>query len=733
MNHTVANNLASSGFFIFPSYSGGENVKTPIAGIKWREESSNDINKINYWWNIYPAAAPAMDIGKSGFVVIDADRHSDDCDGVDALFELFNFHNYNPSNVPFVFTPNNGIHYYFKQPVDKKITNRRGKLPKGVDVRGVGGYVLAPGAFLEDGRRYIPNLDISFAPELPEWIVEIIEAKPPKPSTALVPVLNISSKSEDNIDKYVKKALESEYNNVLNAVQGSRNNTLNEAAFSLGTLVGAGKLSFGDAESCLFSAAIHIGLNKIEAKKTINSGLSSGIKNPRDLNSIIHNNLYSEYIFTDDNSVEEFLENAREDAGVADSKIADVPLIPYPVGLVGELAKWITDTAITPQPNLSIGAALSIIATLTGRQFMTPLNGATHLYIINIAGTAQGKDHPQKMVTKILNNLDLSHLVGGGGFISMTAIINLIEKRPISVSVMDEFGDFLSRVMSKQSTTYEQAIPEIFRKLWSTNFDVFASPLWAGREPVEVYAPAFNILGSTTPLQLYSTLKNGALENGTLNRFLIFSPHAYVESIDDPLPIQMPLELKEKLRAIYTASGTLSLSSKECPSSEPMTIKIEWQDQQAKDFYADFRRSVNNIIKEDERRSYFLGRSAEMCLRIATIIAIGDNRRSVSINDVYMAQYLVELSTSIIESSANEYMSENKTEDQRNLVFYTIKRHSNGGIDHSKLLRSIRGLKGREINDILKTLIEAEEVICKIIETPKKRPKKFYFVNNKFL
>ena len=38
------------------------------------------------------------------------------------------------------------MHAYFKQPNGKPIGNGRGRLPKGIDVRGVGGFVIAPGA-----------------------------------------------------------------------------------------------------------------------------------------------------------------------------------------------------------------------------------------------------------------------------------------------------------------------------------------------------------------------------------------------------------------------------------------------------------------------------------------------------------------------------------------------------------------------------------------------------------
>src|SRR5204862_5503111 len=48
---------------------------------------------------------------------------------------------------------------------------------------------------------------------------------------------------------YGQAALDSEVHNVATAVEGTRNHTLNIAAFKLGTLVGAGQLHIGDVDA----------------------------------------------------------------------------------------------------------------------------------------------------------------------------------------------------------------------------------------------------------------------------------------------------------------------------------------------------------------------------------------------------------------------------------------------------------------------------------------------------
>ena len=104
--------------------------------------------------------------------------------------------------------------------------------------------------------------------------VEIPTAKPNHKVT-------FNSDTSDNSGKYAQKALENEYNNVVNAGKGNRNHTLNTASYSLGQLVGSGLLNESDIENTLLNAAIACGLSENEAKTTIKSGFSAGILEPR--------------------------------------------------------------------------------------------------------------------------------------------------------------------------------------------------------------------------------------------------------------------------------------------------------------------------------------------------------------------------------------------------------------------------------------------------------------------
>lgn len=108
-NLEAALQLAQAGIFVFPSNA----EKRPL--VKWLDESTTDLNKIKAWWRQFPNALPAIDVGKSGLVVIDADRHGGP-DGVQAFYDLLEKLGIDVSACPVVRTPSGGLHFYFKQP-----------------------------------------------------------------------------------------------------------------------------------------------------------------------------------------------------------------------------------------------------------------------------------------------------------------------------------------------------------------------------------------------------------------------------------------------------------------------------------------------------------------------------------------------------------------------------------------------------------------------------------------
>ena len=80
---------------------------------------------------------------------------------------------------------------------------------------------------------------------------------------------------------YGRESLRREAATVAAAQEGARNDALNRAAFNVGTLIGGGEVDRPDAESELLASARSCGLSDAEARRTIASGIASGMEHPR--------------------------------------------------------------------------------------------------------------------------------------------------------------------------------------------------------------------------------------------------------------------------------------------------------------------------------------------------------------------------------------------------------------------------------------------------------------------
>ena len=186
-NLDVALALVRAGMFVFPARVHRKSTsekweKAPLVR-DWQSVATTNPDEICALWRQNPGAVPGIELGRSGLLVVDADRHGGP-DGVAALDELTAANGGFPEH-PVTETPGNGEHHIFRQPAGQKLGNRTGSLPPGIDVRGVGGWIVAPGAVRPDGRSWqtaagTPSLTDVFksknVPPPPDWLVNLVRA-----------------------------------------------------------------------------------------------------------------------------------------------------------------------------------------------------------------------------------------------------------------------------------------------------------------------------------------------------------------------------------------------------------------------------------------------------------------------------------------------------------------------------------------------------------------------------
>lgn len=226
---------------------------------------------IERWWSDWPYAAVGLPTGeKTGFFALDIDNKPGGANGFDWLAEMEAEHGPLPDTAR-VTSPNGGLHIYFKYVVG---TRNRGALGAGVDIRSEGGYVLSAGSTMANGRSYKWETDTREIADAPAWLLDLLLPKS-------APAHTQYSLSAATNNAYVDAAVDRELADLAGAPMGTRNNALNDAAFSIGTIVGAGALGEAEARALLQDVARGWGRDWSRCCKTIENGLKAGIQNPR--------------------------------------------------------------------------------------------------------------------------------------------------------------------------------------------------------------------------------------------------------------------------------------------------------------------------------------------------------------------------------------------------------------------------------------------------------------------
>ena len=95
-------------------------------------------------------------------------RHGGDC----SLTELIEAHGALPDTLE-ARTGGGGHHIIFSYPQGVEVRNSAGKIGEGIDVRGEGGYIIAPPSLHASGQRYAWLNDHAPAP-VPDWLLKLL-------------------------------------------------------------------------------------------------------------------------------------------------------------------------------------------------------------------------------------------------------------------------------------------------------------------------------------------------------------------------------------------------------------------------------------------------------------------------------------------------------------------------------------------------------------------------------
>lgn len=567
-----------------------------------------------------------------------------------------------------------GFHYYFNyQPI-----GNRARIAENIDIRGEGGYVVAPPSRHESGHVYEwvrdPSTEIA---DLPDWVLAAQEKE--KPILLSQPARIILNETNE---PYIQAAIDGEASALRNAIEGTRNDQLNRSAFALAQLMSAGQV-----KSILQPIALSIGLNAIEVEKTLNSAIKSAV--PRDIPAI-------EVPDGDCPLVRSIIE--KHGRKITHAEVAPAVIDQAP-GMIGQLVKWILETSLYPQPVLALAAAIPAIGNIMAHRVRTETNLRTNFYTLGIAESGAGKEHARRCIARLYEHTNLSDTILGDPA-SAVAVINAVKRaQGRGVMMIDEFGRFLEATKGRNAASHTKMITTNMMYLFNAAGDTFTGQEYANNDMAggrsDIVNPCLGIYATTVSSRFYGAISAEDTFDGFLSRWLVFETKRFdIEPSFNAVKSAPPESLIDEIRH-WQAINTQTLTG-----YDPAIISF--RDRGAyhayiRDCRARMAGSDNPVAKA------FWNRAAEHAAKIALCGHTGNDIDPATFD---WAVQLVNAQTQAMIDNIGQNLSENTYEADLKRVLAIISEP----LTRSEITRKTQWLDRRRRNDILDNLIEAGRI-----------------------
>jgi putative DNA primase/helicase len=251
-NKNVSNIAEATNFLDSATFYSNHNIKVipvrrqdkkPLTNHGWKDASTDKV-VLQEWNKQFPNCNIGIPTGIiNNIFVVDVDGEI----GVQSLAALENA--YGKLDAPTVNT-GKGKHLYFKMPENVDIKCSTSKIAPHIDIRGNGGYVVAPPSIHPNGNKYTwVNFDFSQDfPNAPEWLINLI-----------------TNPAESNFEDLLEE--------IATSSEGMRNTTLLGNAIKICNSANKQFLDMENIKNDVIDAGIASGLSRAESERTVNNAM----------------------------------------------------------------------------------------------------------------------------------------------------------------------------------------------------------------------------------------------------------------------------------------------------------------------------------------------------------------------------------------------------------------------------------------------------------------------------
>ncbi len=389
------------------------------------------------------------------------------------------------------------------------------------------------------------------------------------------------------------------------------------------------------------------------------------------------------------------------DPGVIPEELLSVP------GFIDDLMNYTLRTAYYPNKALAFAGALAMLAHLTGRRFKDQRGSRFNIYLLALAKSGVGKEHPRG------TNIDLATQMAflselGDTFASGEGLEDSMCMSPSMLYQVDEI-DYLFNTVKLKDSRAEQ-INSILLKLYSeskTTHIMRKKAIQRGAPPVgtAIVQPHLTMFGTATPKFFYQSLTERTMENGLLARCIVLEAGERGKA-GEPHEEDFPESVIETVRNLIRIGHENNLSG-EYP--RPLVL------QENPDATNRIREILGYADEEyrkasergDDSANALWARAGEKVLKLAAIYAISANAAEpvITIDGVNWAWRFIEHMTRRMLFMASMFVADTDFDAQAMKVIRLV-RQKRGRISHGKLLRNSH-LDKDAFKRVVETLIES--------------------------
>ena len=409
--------------------------------------------------------------------------------------------------------------------------------------------------------------------------------------------------------------------------------------------------------------------------------------------------------------------------GPVPDKLLSIP------GFIDDVVKLSMQSAPYPNRVLSFTGALALLAFLVGRKVQDKRDNRSNIYLIALADSGTGKDHPRKVNFNIAFRAGVAGAIGNA-FASGEGLEDALFMHPSMLFQADEF-DCIFNTLKYSKDNRAESINEKLLKFYGASNTIYPLRKKASakkkdgtvHEIAHIVNPNLVLLGTAIPQYFYESLSRRVLENGLVARCIIVEAGKRGEA-GNPQPITPSDSLIRA--ATYLANldvnGNLTneypkpLIITETPEATAALREVQQECDRRYNFYE---------AQNEGAAKALWARAHEKVCKLAMLHGISSNVYNPLITEksVRWAWKFIDHLTRRMLYMADSYVYENVFDEKCQKVIRMLREHG-GRIKHAKLLNRFHDSLDN-LKKVVETLME-QGILTYEMEATKTRPSKVY-------